>query len=265
MVKDAKAHLDAAVKAGRLSPSMEKQTARRPSSSTSTTWSTAGCPTGTASAARASTGTAAPPRRPLGLTSASERARARYPGRVRELAETIERWRARGDRVALATVVATRRSAPRPVGAKLAVSQRGELYRVGLGRLCRERRRRHRGRGARRRHSAAAHIRDRRRAGLVDLGFLCGGEIDVFVEPFEGELPQEPSVTVTVLEGEQTACERLDREVPPGPEPRARARRRPRLRRGARAAAAAGRRRRRRHRGGALPCRQGARLAHRRD
>jgi xanthine dehydrogenase accessory factor len=47
---------------------------------------------------------------------------------VRELAETIERWRARGDRVALATVVATRRSAPRPVGSKLAVSQRGELY-----------------------------------------------------------------------------------------------------------------------------------------
>ena len=47
---------------------------------------------------------------------------------MRELAESIERWRDRGDRIALATVVATRRSAPRPVGAKLIVSERGELF-----------------------------------------------------------------------------------------------------------------------------------------
>jgi xanthine dehydrogenase accessory factor len=42
---------------------------------------------------------------------------------VRELSEAIKRWRDRGDRVALATVVATRRSAPRPVGSKLVVSE----------------------------------------------------------------------------------------------------------------------------------------------
>jgi len=35
---------------------------------------------------------------------------------------------ARGERLALATVVATRRSAPRPVGAKLIVSESGELH-----------------------------------------------------------------------------------------------------------------------------------------
>ena len=46
---------------------------------------------------------------------------------MRELAESIQRWRSRGDQVALATVVATRRSAPRPVGAKLVISERGEL------------------------------------------------------------------------------------------------------------------------------------------
>jgi xanthine dehydrogenase accessory factor len=46
---------------------------------------------------------------------------------VRELLSDLDRWRSRGERVALATVVATRRSAPRPVGAKLAVSESGEL------------------------------------------------------------------------------------------------------------------------------------------
>jgi xanthine dehydrogenase accessory factor len=40
----------------------------------------------------------------------------------------LERWRERGDEhAALATVVATRFSAPRPVGSRLAVSERGEL------------------------------------------------------------------------------------------------------------------------------------------
>jgi xanthine dehydrogenase accessory factor len=46
---------------------------------------------------------------------------------VREILHELDRWRAAGDRVAVATVVATRRSAPRPVGSKLAVSQGGEL------------------------------------------------------------------------------------------------------------------------------------------
>jgi xanthine dehydrogenase accessory factor len=46
---------------------------------------------------------------------------------VREILPELERWRSQGDRVALARVVATRRSAPRPVGSKLIVSERGEL------------------------------------------------------------------------------------------------------------------------------------------
>jgi xanthine dehydrogenase accessory factor len=45
-----------------------------------------------------------------------------------QIADELRRWRARGDdHAALATVVATRRSAPRPVGSRLAVSERGEL------------------------------------------------------------------------------------------------------------------------------------------
>src|SRR2546421_11161665 len=46
---------------------------------------------------------------------------------MRELLPDLERWRAQGERVALARVVATRRSAPRPIGSKLAISEGGEL------------------------------------------------------------------------------------------------------------------------------------------
>ena len=134
---------------------------------------------------------------------------------MRELAETIERWRARGDRVALATVVATRRSAPRPVGAKLAVSERGELQGSVSG-GCVE---------SDVAATAAEVLADGTPRlltyGIEDeqawsVGLPCGGEIDVFVEPFDGELPREPSTTVTVLEGERVG-ERLEADVPPGP------------------------------------------------
>ena len=35
---------------------------------------------------------------------------------MKEILEEVERWRAQGEKVVVATVVATRRSAPRPVG-----------------------------------------------------------------------------------------------------------------------------------------------------
>ena len=120
---------------------------------------------------------------------------------MRELADTIERWRARGDRVALATVVATRRSAPRPVGSKLAVSERGELLGSVSG-GCVE-------------SDVAVQAAEVIAEGTPRLltygiddeqawsvGLPCGGEIDVFVERFEGELPGE-GVTLTVLDGER--------------------------------------------------------------
>jgi xanthine dehydrogenase accessory factor len=46
---------------------------------------------------------------------------------VKEVLADVKRWRGEGQKVAIATVVATRRSAPRPLGSKLAVSDRGEL------------------------------------------------------------------------------------------------------------------------------------------
>jgi xanthine dehydrogenase accessory factor len=123
---------------------------------------------------------------------------------VRELAESIQRWRARGDRVALATVVATRRSAPRPVGAKLAISERGELQGSVSG-GCVE------SDVAVQAAEVIAEGTPRLLTyGITDdmawnVGLPCGGEIDVFVERFEGELPEsdEPALSVTVLEGER--------------------------------------------------------------
>jgi xanthine dehydrogenase accessory factor len=101
---------------------------------------------------------------------------------VKELLPDIDRWRSRGEKVALATVVATRRSSPRPVGSKLAVSESGELS-VSGG--CVE-------------SDVALAAQEVLADGTprlltygitddmaLDVGLPCGGEIDVFVEPLE--------------------------------------------------------------------------------
>jgi xanthine dehydrogenase accessory factor len=129
---------------------------------------------------------------------------------VRELAESIQRWRSRGDQVALATVVATRRSAPRPVGAKLAISEHGELQGSVSG-GCVE------SDVAVQAAEVIAEGTPRLLTyGITDdmawnVGLPCGGEIDVFLERFEGELPEsdEPAVSVTMLEGERAGERRL--------------------------------------------------------
>ena len=46
---------------------------------------------------------------------------------MRDVLPDIEKWRAKGEQVALATVVSMAGSAPRRPGAKLAVSESGEL------------------------------------------------------------------------------------------------------------------------------------------
>jgi xanthine dehydrogenase accessory factor len=46
---------------------------------------------------------------------------------MKEILSEIDQWKEDGEKVVVATVVATRRSAPRPVGSVLGVSAGGEL------------------------------------------------------------------------------------------------------------------------------------------
>ena len=115
-------------------------------------------------------------------------------------------WRENGERVAIATVVATRRSAPRPVGSKLAVSEKGELAGSVSG-GCVESdvvlaAQEVLGAGAPR--LVTYGITDEMAFGV---GLPCGGEIDVFVEELRDE--ERPEVLLTVVAGEGVG-ERLD-------------------------------------------------------
>ena len=123
---------------------------------------------------------------------------------MREAFEAVRQWREQGSRVALATVVATRRSAPRPLGSKLAVSEAGDLAGSVSG-GCVE-------------SDVAVQAREVLETGrpkLVsygiadeeawEVGLPCGGEIDVFLERIDHELPdpETPQVIFTVVEGDR--------------------------------------------------------------
>jgi xanthine dehydrogenase accessory factor len=103
---------------------------------------------------------------------------------VKEIVDQVERWRERGEKVAVATVVATRMSAPRPVGAKFAVSESGEICGSVSGGCVEsdvvEQAREVLANGAPK--LVTYGISDDEALGV---GLPCGGEIDVFVERFE--------------------------------------------------------------------------------
>ena len=103
---------------------------------------------------------------------------------MKEIVDEVERWRQRGERVAVATVVATRMSAPRPVGAKFAVSECGAICGSVSGGCVEsdvvEQAREVLATGEPRLVSYG--ISDDEAFGV---GLPCGGEIDVFVERFE--------------------------------------------------------------------------------
>jgi xanthine dehydrogenase accessory factor len=103
---------------------------------------------------------------------------------MKDVIEDVGAWVARGDEVALATVIDVKRSAPRPPGAKMAVNSRGEVSGAVSG-GCVE--------GA-----VVAVAEDVLKGGeprllhfgiadseAWDVGLPCGGEIEVFVERYE--------------------------------------------------------------------------------
>jgi xanthine dehydrogenase accessory factor len=108
---------------------------------------------------------------------------------MRELLDKIEAWRNDGQQIALATVVKVYGSAPRPLGAKMAISSSGEMAGSVSG-GCVE--------GAV--FEEAQICLKRRQAKLISygisdetawsVGLACGGQIEVFVEPLIGERTQ---------------------------------------------------------------------------
>ena len=126
---------------------------------------------------------------------------------MREVVEAVERWRAQGKAVAVATVVATRRSAPRPLGSKLAISESGDLAGSVSGGCVESDV-----------ATAAREVLETGRPKLLsygiadedawEIGLPCGGEIDVFVERLEAELPdpETPQVVFTVIDGERAGA-----------------------------------------------------------
>ncbi len=103
---------------------------------------------------------------------------------MKDVIEDVDRWVADGARVALATVVGTRRSAPRPPGSKMAINDRGEVSGMVSG-GCVE--------------GAVIEVAEKvigdgapqlLTFGIADeeawdVGLPCGGEIDVLVERYE--------------------------------------------------------------------------------
>jgi len=103
---------------------------------------------------------------------------------MKDVLEDVDAWTERGDAVALATVIAVKRSAPRPPGAKMAINSRGEVSGMVSG-GCVE--------------GAVVEVAEEVLAGGAprllhfgiadsdawDVGLPCGGEIDVWVERFE--------------------------------------------------------------------------------
>jgi xanthine dehydrogenase accessory factor len=103
---------------------------------------------------------------------------------MKDVIEEVDAWTARGDAVALATVVAVKRSAPRPPGTKMAINQDGDI--VGAvsggcveGAVVQEAEDVLRGGPPRLLHFGIADEE------AWDVGLPCGGEIDVWVERYE--------------------------------------------------------------------------------
>lgn len=103
---------------------------------------------------------------------------------MKEILPEVERWLDEGEQVVVATVVATRRSAPRPVGSSLAVSSSGAICGSVSGGCVESDV-----------YEKAQEVFESGDPQLVSygisddqawsVGLPCGGEIDVFVEKLQ--------------------------------------------------------------------------------
>ena len=103
---------------------------------------------------------------------------------MKDVLEDVDAWTARGDAVALATVISVKRSAPRPPGSKMAVNEHGEISGAVSGgcvegAVVEVAEQVLRGAGPQLLHFGIADEE------AWDVGLPCGGEIDVYVERYE--------------------------------------------------------------------------------
>ena len=103
---------------------------------------------------------------------------------MKDVLTDVDAWVARGDRVALATVIDVKRSAPRPPGAKMAINDKGEVSGAVSGgcvegAVVEVAEEVLRGGAPRLLHFGIAD------SDAWDVGLPCGGEIDVYVERYE--------------------------------------------------------------------------------
>lgn len=138
---------------------------------------------------------------------------------MRDVIPSIERWLAEGQRVALATVVSTLGTAPRAVGAKMAVASGGGIAGSVSG-GCIEGAVYDACQAAMRSGQAALQRFGVADEAAWDVGLACGGTIEVLVEPLAGReasyaalrdaLAAEQAVALaTVAAGPQGAGARL--------------------------------------------------------
>jgi xanthine dehydrogenase accessory factor len=102
---------------------------------------------------------------------------------MKDVLEDVQAWIERGDRVAIATVVGVKRSAPRAPGAKMAVNEHGEVSGAVSGGCVEGAVVEAAGEVLRFKEPKLLHF------GIADseaweVGLPCGGEIDVFVEEY---------------------------------------------------------------------------------
>jgi xanthine dehydrogenase accessory factor len=130
---------------------------------------------------------------------------------VNDVLPELQTWIERGDRIALATVVAVKKSVPRPPGAKMAVNENGEV--IGAvsggcveGAVIEIADAVLRGEPPRRVHFGIAD------AEAWDVGLPCGGEIDVWVQELvpgafvDVARAGGRAAEVTLLEGEDAGA-----------------------------------------------------------